>query len=371
MAYRLGEISIRIHRRSSRLLSCMIVFGLLIFFLSGCGSTFDHSSSSYSGVSSYSSSEKGALALNLDNNNWAKPSAAMATPSALNAIALPETTDQQVKVMVYFGNTLLVSETWPKGVTSGTVEDIPPGPERRIVVLVTDSNGEILYWGEKTGVTILKDGTTNIGTIETTPFVPEIKYATSTDGEIALKWEPTTGASKYTIYWSTTSPEVSPLSNDGNFSTSDTAFGMDGLQNGTIYFCVVQAENAYGKSPLSSIAIAVPGYDILTSGVANISCKPNEPDHKKTIRLSLDQEIDPSNIAKAVLTLVNKSSSDDYCYYIEGKKLDKTSSTIIDVTDVMKSLQPSDGYDFQVSNSGDSTIYVNDVRLILYYDYHS
>jgi len=359
----LGKRIICSNRRSSELLYYIVILTLLSLLLYGCGSTFDNSSSS--GISSYSSSENGSLALNLDNNSWAEASAAMVTPSApsaLNAIALTEpsqTEKKQVKVLVYFGNTLLVSDTWSYGSSSGVVEDIPPGPKRRIVVLITNSSGEILYWGEKYHVTILKDETTNIGTIETSQFTPEISEVLSAKGEISIKWDSVPGASNYTVYWSTTSPEVTASSCDGIFSTANTSFDMTGLQDETIYFCAVRAENAYGKSPLSSMAIAVPGgYDILTSeGIQ---------DDDNTFSFNFGQEIDPneSEIEKAVLTLVNNSDNKEaYTYRLSGSELDNVGSdAIIDVT---KIIEPCTEYTLTVSNQGDSKIDIHDVRLIL------
>lgn len=358
-----GKKIICSNRRSSEFLYYIVILTLLSLLLYGCGSTFDNSSSS--GISSYPSSENGSLALNIDNNSWAEASAAMVTPSApsaLNAIAPTEssqTEKKQVKVLVYFGNTLLVSDTWSYGSSSGVVEDIPPGAERKIVVLITNSSGEILYWGEKNHVTILKGGTTNIGTIETSQFTPEISEVLSAKGEISIKWDRVPGASNYTVYWSTTSPEVTASSCDGIFSTDNTSFGMTRLQDKTIYFCAVRAENAYGKSPLSSMAIAVPGgYDILTSEGIQDQYDDN------TFYFNFSQEIDPNEVEKAVLTLVNNSDNKEaYTYKLSGSELDNVGSdAIIDVTEIIKLCTE---YTLTVSNQGDSKIDIHDVRLIL------
>ena len=284
------------------------------------------------------------------------------TSSALNAIAPTEssqTEKKQVKVLVYFGNTLLVSDTWSYGSSSGVVENIPPGPERKIVVLITNSSGEILYWGEKNHVTILKGGTTNIGTIETSQFTPEITDVSSGEGEIMITWDSVPGASNYTVYWSTTSPEVTASSCDGNSLIGNTSFDMTDLQDETIYFCAVRAENAYGKSPLSSMAIAVPGgYDILTSEGIQDQYDDN------TFYFNFSQEIDPNEVKKAVLTLVNNSDNKKaYTYKLSGSELDNVGSeTIIDVTEIIKLCTE---YTLTVSNQEDSKIDINDVRLIL------
>ncbi len=64
-------------------------------------------------------------------------------------------------------------------------------------------------------------------------------------------------------------------------------------------------ENAYGKSPLSSMAIAVlGGYDIFTlEGIQD------QDDDNNTFYFNFSQEIDPNEVEKAVLTLVYNSDN--------------------------------------------------------------
>ena len=88
------------------------------------------------------------------------------------------------------------------------------------------------------------------------PTAPQNVQATAGDAEVVLTWNAVSGASGYTVYWSTTS----------NVTTSDSSMSAGGttqlthsnLANDTTYYYRVSASNATGEGTLSTEASATP-----------------------------------------------------------------------------------------------------------------
>ena len=86
------------------------------------------------------------------------------------------------------------------------------------------------------------------------PAAPTNLAATAGNGQVALTWSASSGATSYNVKRATTSG--GPYATVG--STAGTSFTNTGLTNGTIYFFVVSALNAAGESMNSGPVSATP-----------------------------------------------------------------------------------------------------------------
>ncbi len=107
------------------------------------------------------------------------------------------------------GSYLTAGGPWPCSAHAGTIENVPEGLNRRVVVSGKDSNENLLYSGEVTGITVTAGQTTNAGTIvvnpinTTAPTSPTNVSATAGDGQVTISWDSVSGATSYNIYWAT------------------------------------------------------------------------------------------------------------------------------------------------------------------------
>jgi hypothetical protein len=83
-----------------------------------------------------------------------------------------------------------------------------------------------------------------------------VRYVNATGGksQVVLSWQPAQGAESYKIMYAT--DIMGPYKDIG--TTTKTTFTHTGLANGTKYFYVIIAVNAYGESPESFKVFAVP-----------------------------------------------------------------------------------------------------------------
>jgi predicted carbohydrate-binding protein with CBM5 and CBM33 domain len=87
------------------------------------------------------------------------------------------------------------------------------------------------------------------------PPAPTGLAASAGNGQVALSWTASTGATAYNVKRSTTNG--GPYSNVAT-NVSGTSFTNTGLTNGTTYYYVVTALNSSGESPLSTQASGTP-----------------------------------------------------------------------------------------------------------------
>jgi len=86
------------------------------------------------------------------------------------------------------------------------------------------------------------------------PAAPDGLSATAGNSQVSLTWNPSSSAANYNVKSSTTSGgPYSPVASPAGTSYTDT-----GLANGTTYYYVISAVNAFGESPDSSEAAATP-----------------------------------------------------------------------------------------------------------------
>jgi YVTN family beta-propeller protein len=222
--------------------SFCIVFLLFTSCGKGPGTSFDTGSIAFSvrfnGVS-YEGSELHALALDCDDAGV-----------------------ETVVAEIYDEASLYLTSggPWLCSAHTGTIVDVPAGTNRTIVVLGKDINGNVLYRGEKSGITVTAGQTTNAGTIEVEPFNPPFDPptllsptdgATVTSGSYSFEWESIAEASDYQIHVSTDSNFTSTVIDETISITSYTP--TTALSANTYYWRVRAEESSGGQSAWSEV----------------------------------------------------------------------------------------------------------------------
>ena len=224
----------------------LLYFPLCIVFilLYACGGGSD--------TSYETSSETGSIAFSVE---W-KGAPTILTPNAsIRAASLDceDTGVSTVEVEIYdeSGLYLTTGGPWLCSTHTGTIQDVPVGSDRTVVVLGKDINGDVLYRGEKSGITVTAGQTTDAGTIVVELFNPlfdPLVLITPIDGEsvasggFSFKWNPITGASEYQIQVSTDSNFTSTVIDETVTTTHYTPTTT--LSTGT-YYWRVRAEDSY------------------------------------------------------------------------------------------------------------------------------
>ncbi len=236
-------------------LFCILCCILLTLAISGCGEDYSssHDENDLSNTGSYACSIK-----------WPEDVPTLESKSALpRAIDCDAAGVATVAFAFYDGSgNYLTGDEWSCSLHQGTVNGIPTGTGRRLVVTGKDASGAMLYWGEETGITIVVGQTTQGGEIEMeyvygiVPSTPTNVTATAGNEQVTISWDTVTGATSYNIYWST---EQGVTKETGTkISTFSSPYTHTGLTNGTTYYYVVTAENSYGESDESTEVSVTP-----------------------------------------------------------------------------------------------------------------
>jgi len=191
----------------------------LLFFTSACTNS-DHSSSG-TGSISFSVEWRGAPTI--------KDASGLAITRALDCVDYG-IVSVEAHIFDENGSYLTAGGPWLCSAHAGTIENVPEGLNRRVVVSGKDSNDNLLYSGEVTGITVTTGQTTNAGTIvvnpvNTAPTSPTNVSATAGNGQVTISWDSVSGATSYKIYWATWS-EVSKTSYEG-ITSPDTSINPD------------------------------------------------------------------------------------------------------------------------------------------------
>ncbi len=134
------------------------------------------------------------------------------------------------------------------------------------------------------------------------PSTPEIATITPSDSQIKITWYPVDDALSYNLYWSTI--KGVNKSNGEKITNVTSPYSHNGLINGTKYYYVLVAENAYGESLESKEVSASPG--ILPSAPTGITASPG--DKKITISWDSVQDAVSYNIYYSTSSGVSKNS---------------------------------------------------------------
>ncbi|MBI2346511.1 MAG: Ig-like domain-containing protein [Deltaproteobacteria bacterium] len=89
------------------------------------------------------------------------------------------------------------------------------------------------------------------------PDAPTGVTATAGNQQVTLSWTAVSGATKYTIYYGT-STGVTPANGIGLTDITSTSYVQGGLTNGTTYYYVITATNSSGEGDPSSEVSATP-----------------------------------------------------------------------------------------------------------------
>ncbi len=142
---------------------------------------------------------------------------------------------------------------WLCSAHTGTIQNVPVGSDRTVVVLAKDINGDVLYRGEKSGIAVSAGDTTDAGTIVVELFSPPFDAPvlvtptheeTVTRGSYSFEWNLIAGALQYQIQVSTDSNFPSTVIDETVTTTSYTPIAA--LSAGT-YYWRVRAEDSYGN----------------------------------------------------------------------------------------------------------------------------
>src|SRR3989338_5454119 len=159
------------------------------------------------------------------------------------------------------GSSLTTGGPWNCSAHSGNITSVPAGSDRKLAIFGKDSSGNILYYGEQTGITVVDGQTSSTVTVTVTPTgsapsAPTGVTATAGNGQVSISWSPVSGATSYNIYWSTATGVTKTTGTKLTGATSP--YTHTGLTNGMTYYHVVTAVNSYGESSESNQVSATP-----------------------------------------------------------------------------------------------------------------
>jgi hypothetical protein len=220
----------------------------MIFLISGCSGGGDDGFSS-------DPYETGSASFNIAWHD------APVVGTAENAIVTPTIDCEGAGVStiiceVYDGsNTYLTSQDFACSAGQGTINDVPVGTGRELVILGEDSKGNILYHGTITGITVTAGQINDAGTIDTHPFYVS-DLLSPTDGEVvtidkfSLNWTFVETAYKYRIQ---VSKDFDFETIVVNATTADTSYSPLGLlEESTIYYWKVYAFDTHANQSAAS-----------------------------------------------------------------------------------------------------------------------
>ena len=225
------------HIKHGFTLSALMMLALLLPFVNGC------ESESRTDVSAGSGGLTFQVKWPASENN----------ETLFNPAAITSCTDLGITTVgaeVYDENDVLLGRggPWNCEDRQGTIQSITAGSEREVVLLCYDSDGDLIYRGEKEGITILPDIDNDGGEVDVTSFVAEkVTPADNSNVErdtVSLAWGVVDGASQYRVVISTQTDLSDPLINQTVTSSPYIPTGLDGE---TVYFWQVAAIDEAGN----------------------------------------------------------------------------------------------------------------------------
>ncbi|HEX3047342.1 MAG TPA: fibronectin type III domain-containing protein, partial [Bacillota bacterium] len=151
----------------------------------------------------------------------------------------------------------------------------------------------------------------------TPPAAPGALVVTPGDEQLAVTWDPVSGATSYQVWYGTTND--SSIANRFGGDINDCSCTITGLTNDTLYYVWIKAKNSAGISPFSTVgsgtptggtALGAPGTPALTagSGILNVNW-PAVPDaYFYEVYYSVN-----NNSASATKFLGDPNDSDTFC----------------------------------------------------------
>lgn len=229
-----------IKTRPTALILFVIVFALLFFC--GCTDNRDDSSDRNSG--------SGSLKFSIIYHGTASDKNAIA--AVIDCAAEGVST---IEAHVYDqDNTLLISGgPWRCSVGQGTINAVPAGNNRSVVVIGKDAEDNVIFRGENPSVNVVAGQQNDAGTVDCyafvpTPDLPADKTLTEVD-TISFSWSAVAGASEYVIKVSENSHLTPPLIDE---TITATAYAPSNLSKGRTYYWQVFARDSHGNEGIGS-----------------------------------------------------------------------------------------------------------------------
>jgi uncharacterized protein YccT (UPF0319 family) len=175
------------------------------------------------------------------------PTGVTATPGdGQSTIAWPAVTGA-TSYNIYWSTTTGVTPANGTKIASATdpytLAGLTDGTTYYFVVTAVNSNGE-------------SAASSQVSCTAGQPVPPGGVIANPGDGQATITWTPVPGATSYNIYWATATG-VTPA-NGTQIASATNPYTLTGLTDGTTYYFVVTAVNAYGESAPSTQASAAP-----------------------------------------------------------------------------------------------------------------
>lgn len=218
-----------------------IFIAIIMLFVSACGS---------SNTSNNSTTETGELDFSVIYHGFSGD-------TRMQAAVIDCTTEgvSTVEASVYDpdGIFLVGGGPWDCDAGQGTIAAVPAGSGRIIVILGMDSEGFIVFRGQKSDIQVDADNDNDAGTIDCYGFVPSLQApvdeAVVNADEIGLAWNAVAGAIKYQVVVSENGNLSDPLINE---STADQSYAPAGLSKGQTYYWQIFASDAFDHNGTGS-----------------------------------------------------------------------------------------------------------------------
>ena len=225
---------------------CRLSCVFFIIFISGCSG----------GSSEQLSSETGSIAFNIalqDEQTTYLTALAMDGPSEDCQAAGVDT----IRVEIYDGADSYLTDggPWPCSAHKGSLQNVPEGSDRKIVILCEDSYGNVRYMGEHSGITVTRGKTSHIGTVVTCFFIPSLSAPANgsnvTGDAVTLAWDEIETAKEYRIVVSKNSDLGNPIVDQSVYGTS---FAFEYLSESEVatYYWQVHALDSVGSEGAGS-----------------------------------------------------------------------------------------------------------------------
>jgi len=244
---------------------------LLIFIISGCGSGGGGDANSSSELSETASAsftlewhDPTDINVSINSPTTTQKKAEAGRDAVVNQVsetglmtAQADTVDcgiiENIICEVYDGsnesNTFLTSEVFECSAHQGRIDNIPAGENRIFVILATDKDGNILYHGKVSGITITPGETNDLGVIDCYYFVPTLLSPGNNSEvifeEFSLRWTPVETAYEYCVQVSVNPDFGDPLVIDETIS--DPEYTPSGLSEFTTYYWRVFVQDIHGN----------------------------------------------------------------------------------------------------------------------------
>ena len=239
---------------------------LIIFLISGCGGGGDDPFSS-------DPSETGSASFNIAWHDMPVVGAAE------NAIVTPTIDCEAAGVSIIIcevydeSNTYLASKDFECSSGQGTIADVPVGTNREIAILGEDADGNILYHGITTGITVTAGQINYAGTVDTHPFYVSALLSPADGSEVtigffSINWTRVETAYEYRVQVSKDMSFDSPVIDE---TTTKTSYTPSGLSLSTTYYWRVFARDIHANQGVGS---DVWSFTVIPAGPCTYSISP-------------------------------------------------------------------------------------------------